>query len=395
MRGSHDHQGKHRFGRISDHLRYPHDEGGPPSKGCPPCGAAQKGRGHTDRQNQHPRFRFKTHTGNRLWGKTLNPWDPSRTPGGSSGGDAVAVATGMVPLGIGNDYGGSLRCPAQFCGTATVRPTLGRVPDHISLMPAEPAITLQLFMVQGPITRQVRDLKAVLKEMSGPDARDPRWVPAPLQGPTLPRPIGIAVTTDPGGQGTDPAIADKVRKAARLLMDASYRVEEVEPSSVMEAMNRWLEATGAELQALMGPEIESYMSPDALKFLKYWIEVFPENNLMAYMQSLAERNRIAREWAQFQEHHPLLLGPVNTIQPFKVGYDILSRESFQEVILSFRLNMTVNLLGLPSVVVPVGLVDGLPQAVQIIGPRFREDLCLGAAELIEGSIGSLTPIDPK
>ncbi len=77
-----------------------------------------------------------------------------------------------------------------------------------------------------------------LKEMSGPDARDPRWVSAPLQGPTLPRPIGIAVTTNPGSQGTDPAIAAGVRKAARLLMDACYRVEEVEPPSVMEAMNR-------------------------------------------------------------------------------------------------------------------------------------------------------------
>ncbi len=132
----------------------------------------------------------------------------------------------------------------------------------------------------------------------------------------------------------------------------------------------------------MGPEIESYVLPEALKFLKYWIEVFPENNLMAYIQSLAGRNRIARKWAQFQEHHPLILGPVNTIPPFKVGYDIFSRESFQEVILSFRLNMTVNLIGLPSVVVPVGLADGFPQAVQIIGPRFREDLCLEAAQLI-------------
>ncbi len=113
-----------------------------------------------------PDLGLRLHTDNDLYGATLNPWDFSRTPGGSSGGDAAAVAAGMTPLGLGNDYGGSLRQPACFCGVAAIRPSFGRVPDYMSLLPEEAAISMQLFMVQGPITRHVSDLLPILQNMS-------------------------------------------------------------------------------------------------------------------------------------------------------------------------------------------------------------------------------------
>jgi len=127
-----------------------------------------------------PDLGMRLHTDNDLYGATLNPWDTSRTPGGSSGGDAAAVATGMTPLGIGNDYGGSLRQPACFCGVTTICPSIGRIPDYMSLLPAEPAVSMQLFMVQGPIARKVSDLLPVLQIMSQFDPRDPHWIPAPF-----------------------------------------------------------------------------------------------------------------------------------------------------------------------------------------------------------------------
>jgi len=119
-----------------------------------------------------PDFGMRWHTDNALHGATRNPWDASRTPGGSSGGEAAALATGMTPLGLGNDYGGSLRVPSQFCGTAALKPTYGRIADHRATLPAEPPITLQLFAVEGPMARHVQDLRLAFEAMCGPDPRD-------------------------------------------------------------------------------------------------------------------------------------------------------------------------------------------------------------------------------
>jgi amidase len=134
---------------------------------------------------------------------------------------------------------------------------------------------------------------------------------------------------------------------------------------------------------------------DALKFLHDFLDLVPEPSLLTYVSGLAERNRIAREWTQFALQYPLILGPISTMLPFPVGYDLAGKAAVQELLQSMRLAVSVNLLGLPSVAVPVGLAEGLPQAVQIIGPRYREDLCLDAAEAIEQQAGVLTPIEPK
>ena len=117
-------------------------------------------------------------------GRTRNPWDPTRTPGGSSGGEAVALATGMTPLGFGNDLGGSLRVPSQMCGTTALRPSRGRVADAAVTEPSPP-LAFQMTNCQGPMARRVADLRLALSIISAPDARDPRWVPAPLQGPAV------------------------------------------------------------------------------------------------------------------------------------------------------------------------------------------------------------------
>jgi amidase len=109
---------------------------------------------------------------------------------------------------------------------------------------------------------------------------------------------------------------------------------------------------------------------------------------------LADRNRIAREWALFQTQYPLIVGPVATMRPFEVAADVKDKGTLAEIATSFRLITTMNLLGLPSVAAPVQVTDGLPQAVQIIGSRYREDLCLDAAEALEQRVGVFTPIEP-
>jgi amidase len=342
-----------------------------------------------------PDFGLRWHTKSSLHGATANPWDRTRTPGGSSGGEAAALALGMTPLGVGNDYGGSARYPAQCCGVCSIRPTRGRVPDHSAMAPAEFPISIQLFMTNGPMARHVRDLRVALAAMSGSDPRDPWWVPAPLEGPSQGRPIKVAMTTDPGGEGTDPDVADGVRRAADALSNAGYAIEEVELPAVAEAAALWARVVAAEIRTDFVPAVQELLARDSEKVLNDLFAVVPQLSLRGYMRALADRNGIARQWTQFAQEYPLILGPVSTEQPFAVGDDLKGREAVLRQLRSMRLVVIANLLGLPAAVVPVGLANELPQAVQVIGSLYREDLCLDAAEAIESELGVLTPIDPQ
>ena len=145
-----------------------------------------------------PDFAFRWDTDSGRAGRTRNPWDATRTPGGSSGGEAVALATGMTPLGLGNDFGGSLRVPSQMCGTVAMRSTQGRIADAAVTEPSAP-LWIQLFNSQGPMARRVEDLRLALGIISAPDVRDPRWVPAPLQGSAVDGPVRVAVVRDRHG----------------------------------------------------------------------------------------------------------------------------------------------------------------------------------------------------
>jgi amidase len=341
-----------------------------------------------------PDFGLRWHTDNELRGATRNPWNPTRTPGGSSGGEAASLATGMTPLGLGNDYGGSLRWPSHCCGTAAIRPTLGRVPFHSVLAPTESPLTIQLFAVQGPMARHVRDLRLALAAMSGPDARDPWWTPAPLTVQAPNRPRRVAVTTDPAGTGVDPDIVAGIQKAARALADAGYEVVETAPPAVAETSKLWMALVVAELRTLLVPAIRPIIGAGARQFLDLVLAAVPEADLMGYMGALAARNTHARNWSQFLSQYDVVLGPVSTMQPFEVGFDLASSEDTLKVEAALGLTVTCNLLGLPSAVVPVGVANGLPQSVQIIGARYQEMTCLDVAQAVESALGTITPIDP-
>lgn len=339
-----------------------------------------------------PSLAVRWHTDSELWGATLNPWDRSRTPGASSGGEAAALATGMTPLGLGNDGLGSLRWPAQCCGVTALKPTLGRIP-HATADPAVVPIGVQLTDVEGPLARRVADLRIAFEIMAGPDWRDPWSVPAPLRGPGLNKPIHVALVMDPCGQGTARQVQDGLVKAAQALRDAGYVVQEVEPPSISEAAKTLLGMLNtAEVRAMwdtMGP----LLPMDARRFFTAFYEVAGPSDPVATMQSFMTRQSLLRTWGEFQVTYPLIAGPVYTDVPFEAGTD-LDEGKVAQTIRGMRLTTAVNALGLPAVAMPVGLEDGLPQAVQLIGPRFREDLCLDAAAAIEERLGILTPIDP-
>ncbi|MGW0536691.1 amidase [Streptomyces sp. NPDC003032] len=339
-----------------------------------------------------PDLALRWHTDSGLMGPTLNPWDARLTPGGSSGGEAVCLATGMSPLGIGNDLGGSLRWPSQCAGTTALRPTLGRVPHALSVEPVTKPVSLQLIEVQGPMARRVEDLRLALGVLSAPDTRDPWHVPVPAQyAPELPR--RVHVLHEMAGVRYDPSVAEAVRRAAATLEAQGYELCDVPPPNLAEAAAGWARLMASDARRAW-PAAKDLVSADGRRFMELIFQLVPALDLDAYAELFTTRQRIARAWAEYQRTTPLVLAPVFAGRAFRAGGDLDGVEAAHGIVDGLRATVAVNFLGLPAVAVPVGLVDGLPQGVQLIGPRFGEELCLRAAESIESALGAVTPVDP-
>ena len=343
-----------------------------------------------------PDMALRVHTDSSLHGLTKNPWNPARTSGGSSGGDAAALATGMTAIGLGNDIGGSLRNPANACGIASIRPTQGRVPDA-GFVPAEDRpMAVQLMNMQGPMARKVADVRAALKVLMGAHPRDPWSVDAPFESPPVRRPIRVAVVAEPPGGATDPAIAATVRRSADVLADAGYEIVDVCPPRYEEAIETWARFLIGDFAPVL-PQLLALMGEDARTFLgTVRAGVAPLADAAAYSALLTQRDGIGRAWSQFFAGTPLVLTPTWTQHPFAVGHDVVSPQASGEVMQMMRPVVHANLLGLPSACVPAGrdAAIGLPTGVLLTGARFRDDLCLAAAEVVEARLGLATPIDP-
>lgn len=342
-----------------------------------------------------PAFSVRWFTENDLHGRTLNPWSAAHTPGGSSGGASSAVAAGMGAIAHGNDLAGSVRYPAYCTGVAGLRPSFGRVPAYLHSAPAERPISMSMMSVQGPLARHVADLRLALAAMSAGDARDPWWVPAPLVGPALPRPLRVAMTVNCDGRPADPAVVAAVRQAGAWMADAGYVVEEVEPPSLAEARELWMLIANDEARQFMWPAVERLGDEGVRRSFGWMLDASPVLDHRAHLQAFAKRATLVRRWQQFLVDFPLVLGPVSGEPPFAWGQDVESADTMASVLRAQESQIAVPVLGLPAVSVPTGVAGGLPMGVQLIGPRFREDLVLDAAEVIEARCPPLTPIDPR
>jgi amidase len=342
-----------------------------------------------------PNSGMRWHTVSALRGATRNPWSAGHTPGASSGGDAAAVAAGMAPLGLGNDGAGSLRWPAACCGVAALKPSLGRVSQGGTHEPPRPApFGFQLLAVHGPIARHVRDLRLAFEHMCGHSGGDPWHAPVPLNGPPVPPPLRVSVITDPGA-APEPAVAEAVRRAAQLLADAGYLVEESQAPALDRAGEIYHQVMSAwgRMQEEQ-PPVETVAPGEFARFWELFNPAWTAASGRPAFDPMMERAAIARAWHAWMQDAPLVLAPVCARQAFTVGSD-LDPAWLAGWPAALRVCVAVNLLGLPAVTVPAGLAGGLPQGVQVIGPRFREDLCLDAAAAIEERTGPLTPVDPR
>ncbi len=338
-----------------------------------------------------PAYSMRWLTENELHGTTLNPWHEGHTAGGSSGGAASSVAAGMAPIGQGNDIAGSVRYPAYCCGLVGVRPSFGRAPSFNPSAAGGRPITSQLMAVQGPLTRSVRDARVALAVMSAGDPNDSRWVDVPLVGPAPKRPIRVALVPDPAGRGAGQIAQESVCEAGRRLSSAGYAVEAIEPPELGNVADLWAKLAMDDVVAALEPAVAEFGDDGIKRGLAFWRGVHTSTGPQGVLDALAERERLLRLWQLFLEDIPLIVMPSSGEPPFPVGYDIRDQATTDQIWRAQLPQLAIPVLRLPAVAAPTGLQDGLPTGVQVVAGRYREDLCLDAAEIIIAQSGLAVP----
>ncbi len=342
-----------------------------------------------------PDLALRVHTDSSMYGLTKNPWNPHRTCGGSSGGEAVALATGMTALGLGNDIGGSLRNPTTCCGTASIKPSRHRVPDAATTVPGVGSYGVDSLNVQGPMARTIADVRLGLSVVAGTHPRDPGTVPASAGFGMPDRPLRVALLPEPPGGGTDYEVSEAVRSAGRVLESQGHGVEEAVPPRYEDALAVW----GGVLTGSFAPNFDSMWSvlgEDAKTFLASSYEATKHFNLEIFCALIEQQRAIAEAWAGFFERYDVIVSPVWARLPFTVGTDLTDIPWVSE---TFRTVQPANLLGLPAAVTSVAKAttpDGeIPIGVQVIGPWLADERCLATAEILEAELALTTPIDPR
>jgi amidase len=325
-----------------------------------------------------PDLALRWHTDNARHGATVNPWDASLSPGGSSGGDAVALATGMAAFAVGSDYGGSLRVPAALAGVYALRPTPGRLAQTFGV---PPLMSRQLMATDGPLARRAEDLALLLTAMARPDPRDPRFTPASV-GETASGPIALVLADE-----ADDAVADGLRRAAAALTAAGYEVVEAAAPRLEQAAQLWLDLVAFELRLGGLQRLREDGSEGTRRSAEALFGLARSLDGDGYASALGERHVLAAEYSDFLNRHPLILGPVSVCAPWPVGHDLGGAEALRDEWWGFRLTVATACLGLPAVSVPTGLDGrGLPVGVQVVAARWQEGTLLAAAEAIESGL---------
>lgn len=334
-----------------------------------------------------PEFSFRGTTVNELHGRTFNPWNDWASAGGSSGGAAAAVMSGMGALAHGNDILGSLRFPSAATGSTSVKPSMGRVPAYNPSAPAERGLLAQLMSVQGVIGREVKDVRLAMRQLVRPDPRDPWMVPVAFDGESVERPIKVAFTKNTFEFPLHEAVDKALETARAALSDAGYDLVEVEPPLVREIARETGKCLFGEVAVLMRHDVEKYGSDTIRKIFEDCFEFFGAYEGPELIRGLSRRTHYAREWSMFLQDYPLVLTPFLPHPTYKWDRDTEGLEGMVEVLGSSVYGYSMNFIGLPAGNIAANYNDGLPVGVQIAGRRFREDLILDACEAVEQRVG--------
>jgi len=338
-----------------------------------------------------PELLMAWETDNLLYGRTNSPWDLDRTPGGSSGGEAAAIASGMSAGGVGSDGGGSIRVPAHFTGICGLKPTPGRIPAT-GHYPASGGPFARIGVV-GPMARTVADLRALFEAMQGPDDGDTCAAPVPVRWPSGEelKKLRIGYFEDDGRTPVTPETRVAVRTAAAALRDAGFAVEPFRPDGLEEARLLWKKffvTAGGMLIRPMFHGREADLSPTLNQFLEWSAAETPltaESLLDAWIRRDAARAELLAQMKKY----PILLCPVAAIPAFRHGERSWQIEGKTvHYFDAWSYTEWFNLLGNPAAVVPVShSADGLPISVQIVGRPWEEEQVLGVAAALELACG--------
>src|SRR5580704_16010657 len=340
-----------------------------------------------------PEFLMAYETDNRLYGRTANPWDLERTAGGSSGGEAAAIAAGLSAAGLGSDSGGSVREPAHFTGICSLKPTPGRIPGRGQLSAFDGPFAI--LGAIGLMARTIRDLTMLFITLSGQDALDPVSPPVGLRNESLEdlKRVPIAFFEDDGP--VTPETRQAVCSAARTLEGQGFNVRPFKPGALEEARKLWWKFFVRGGAMLLDPLVrgrQAELSPTFLDFLSNAHREPPlsaEELLTAWMDC----DRVRRKLLAEMESFPILLCPVCAIPAFCHGERSWQVEGQRvEYLDAMRYTQWFNLLGAPAAVLPVGWSpEGLPIGVQIAGRPFEDERVLGIAAAVEASFGYKPP----
>ncbi len=346
-------------------------------------------------------------TVNPLYGRSRNPWDLTRTPGGSSGGESAAIAAGLSAGGLGSDGGGSIRVPAHFTGICGLKPTPGRVPATGHFPPCGGPFALT--GVVGPMARTVDDVALLLEVMAGPDTGDPNAHPVPLGSlddvindrfesvlePYEHHPLRVGVFEDDGRTMVEPAIREAIRRAAQALRDAGVEVIPFQPSWLEEARTLWWEIFGRAVRLLLESSVvghEADVDPNLVEFIE-WTKQMPKLTAERLLDVEIQRDMLRARVLADMRHVPVLLCPVAAVSAFRHGEREWTIDGQTVRYLdAWSYSAWFNLLQNPGLAVPAGATpSGLPVGVQIVARHWEEHVALAVGRIIERGLGGYRP----
>jgi amidase len=331
-----------------------------------------------------PEFLSNYESDNYITGRTNNPWNLERTPGGSSGGESAAIAAFFSAGGIGSDGGGSVRIPAHFCGIAGLKPTPGRVSaaGHFPVI-GHPG---GLMGVAGPMARMANDVRLLFSVLAGYDSQDPFSAPVPLREPSVEN-TRIGLMEQFYEVPVEPETREVVRKAALMLETIGFKVEPFKPRGIERAPNIWWFFFG-QLPARLTQQLFEGREQDAhwtgTEFLAASLEQ-PEPSANDVLMNLAVRDRMRAALLREMESTPIILSPVCGVPAFRHRERKWDTDSSPIGLFEAMMPVTPwNLFGMPAVTIPFGMSsDGLPIGVQLIGRPYEEELILEVAVRLE------------
>ncbi len=343
-----------------------------------------------------PELLMAWETDNLLYGRTKSPWDLARTPGGSSGGEAAAIASGMSAAGVGSDGGGSIRVPAHFSGICGLKPTPGRIPSTAHFPPSGGPFTL--IGVVGPMARTVADLQAMFEVMQDPDDGDPASAPVPLRYPPADeiKALRIGYFEDDARTPVTPETRQAIHTAADSLRRAGFQVTPLRPDHLNklleEARQLWKKFFVKIGGMVIAPLFESRphdQSPILQQFLSY-SAAEPALTADSLLAAWIRRDTLRSEFLAHMRTYPILLCPAAALPAFRHGERTWTIDAQQVSYLdAWSYTEWFNLLGNPAAVVPVSQSpEGLPIGVQIVGRPWLEEQLLAVAAALERECGA-------